>query len=512
MLYFETYIISTSKRLAAEENPHEFALKELFMFSIYYKEGKMRTFKFMAMLCLCLLVFFAAPSNNGIAGNTVANPDQMGPYAVGFKFFLLTDPSRNTDIGGRPIAVYVWYPANPGDVTASTPKAVYPLDPYNVQGGFDSTSEEWESLGLDPAYQAIPVSMDKPFPIVVFSPGWGCAAYFYLYLAQRLASHGFVVAALTHYRDWTLPLEPLDHPALTAMNRPRDVSFALTKLLEMNEVSGDLFYKFVNPNKIAASGHSFGGYASLALAGGDDVVCDIFNDPFWSDYYGPPPPETCVETLPDPRIKMIVPIDGSNQCLYFYELARISIPVMGIGEEWSTLKYILVDTYGYPDYWASWQARQHAAMQGHPCYRVDVADTYHMTFGNFCEALVIWRDKGILSQEEYDDWVSWYCTAPSVAPIPPEEAYRLTNKYVIAFLKTNLSKETGYQNILTPGYAITREPRIEFFVTEKSNPNAIDEDWPGYYLYFMHQPGKAQAKAPKDPSPTLTIFHPRIRK
>ena len=54
---------------------------------------------------------------------------------------------------------------------------------------------------------------------------------------------------------------------------------------------------------------------------------------------------------------------------------------------------------------------------------------------------------------------------------------------------------TGQQSILTPGNTLTSEPDIEFFVTEKRNPNAIVEDWPGNYAYFMHQPGRATSKA-----------------
>ena len=85
------------------------------------------------------------------------------------------------------------------------------------------------------------------------------------------------------------------------------------------------------------------------------------------------------------------------------------------------------------------------------------------------------------------------------------EAHRLTTKYMIAFLKTNLSGEPGYQNVLTPGYALTREPAVEFFVTEKRSPASIFDDWPPDFIYFMHQPGSEQARARKDPPSPLRI-------
>jgi hypothetical protein len=70
---------------------------------------------------------------------------------------------------------------------------------------------------------------------------------------------------------------------------------------------------------------------------------------------------------------------------------------------------------------------------------------------------------------------------------------------MIAFLKTVLVGETGYQEMLTPGYALANEPFIEFFVTEKGSSNPRDEE--GYFSYIVHQPGTERAKALKDPNP-----------
>jgi hypothetical protein len=95
--------------------------------------------------------------------------------------------------------------------------------------------------------------------------------------------------------------------------------------------------------------------------------------------------------------------------------------------------------------------------------------------------------------------------------IPSADAHRTVTEYMIAFLKTHLMGETGYQQILTPGWALTQEQYIEFFVTEKRNAQSIDEDWPADFVYFMHQPGSAQARGPKDPATKLPVRHLRIR-
>jgi predicted dienelactone hydrolase len=72
----------------------------------------------------------------------------------------------------------------------------------------------------------------------MFSPGWGCPAYFTNFIAARLASHGFVVAVIYHYGDGCWSWEPWDHLAVASYNRPRDVSFLLTDLLQKNQAAG----------------------------------------------------------------------------------------------------------------------------------------------------------------------------------------------------------------------------------------------------------------------------------
>jgi hypothetical protein len=44
-------------------------------------------------------------------------------------------------------------------------------------------------------------------------------------------------------------------------------------------------------------------------------------------------------------------------------------------------------------------------------------------------------------------------------------------------------------------------------VTEKRNPHSIDDKWPEYFIYFMHQPGSEQAKAEKNPKAVMGIPH-----
>lgn len=428
------------------------------------------------------------------------DPNQPGPYSVGHTSFILTDATRLTEdyILGypieipRPIPVHLFYPA---DLGSSPTPAIYPLDQIHFAfPPFLSSSLEWEAQGIDPAYQEPPASGEGPFPLILFSPGWGGPAWSGMYIGTRLASHGFVVALIYHYGDGVMPYEPLDNLAVAAMNRPIDVSFILTRLLERNETAGDLIYQIINPEKIAVSGWSLGGYAAMALAAGDDLVCDKAIELGYINE----PDSTCVPTDVDERVRAIIPLDGSTQLLYFDELARITVPTLGIGQEWTTLAETL------PPPWESMQARLHAASQGHPAYRIDLQWALHQSFSNMCEALPILDSRGLIGTifpGTYEQFEGAYCNAP----LPNSAAHRIVTKYMIAFLKANLHIDSGYQSILTPGHALKDESMVEFFVTEKRNSHAIKEDWPETYIYFMHQPGSDQEKADKNPTQSLPV-------
>jgi dienelactone hydrolase len=447
-------------------------------------------------------VVLTASMMPALAGNPVFDPGRQGPYAVGFTTYTITDQSRpivdppvvnGKSWSYRPIPIYVWYPVDPARVTGVTSPAYYPMDPL-----FDvvepASSDLFESHGLGAAYGGVPVSSKKPFPLVVFSPGWGGAAWNSVSTATRLASHGFVVAMLYHYGDGYFPWEPFDRIEVTAFNRMRDVSFALTDLLSKNGKAGDALFGAMRPDQVAAAGYSLGGYAAMVLGGaGEDNACPVFVG--WFD--GDPPPEVCGPTAPDPRIKAIVSFSPAAFILDWAELARVRVPTIIIGEEWNMLPPL---PYGDQ----AEHARTHAAIQGQPSYRVDVFGTSHNSFCDMCAYLrLMHEDPEIFALKPISEaTVELVCSGNELISTPSTVAMPIANKYAVAFLKTVLAREQGYQDMLTPGWALKRESLVEFFVTEKRNPNAVREE-PGlgeYYLYFPHQSGSEQARGEKNPS------------
>jgi len=451
----------------------------------------MKTKWIIITLCIVAIVTAAISIRLTVQAVASAPADQTGPYKVGFVANTYYDSIRSDFAGGpRPIVTFIWYPAAPDNNGNPMLPAIYPTINLVPSIAFpDASSTLYEAYGIDPAYQEVAASQDGPFPLVIVSPGQGISSSLFIQIGARLASHGFVVAIPTNFGDEkTMEFKPQYYSTDEAYSigiytgRIWDIQYLMTRLVVDSRQSGNLLSGTIRPDKIAVSGHSVGGAAALALAGGDDQVCEMPRMDF-----SMLPPEACVSILPDPRVKAIIPIDGANQMLRYDELARIKVPNMGIGEEWSTLEA------NYPD-GEGCQARQHAAIQSHPNYRVDVAYATHISFLNVCPINQVLYDLGIIDDATLQSILQSACPQE---PVPPEEFGNLTAQYMIAFLKTVLVREVGYKEILTPSYALANEPFIEFFETEKGSPNSPDEE--GYFSYFMHQPGTEQAKALKDP-------------
>ncbi len=432
------------------------------------------------------LILLAVSAGSASAQPALPDPDGPGLYSVGHTSLVVVDPGRDTHspFGGRPVFVSVFYPADISDISAETPGAVYPLDPFYRRWP-DSHSNDWERFGVTPAVEGVRPSRNAPFPLVLASPGAGGRSFSQLEYMLRLASHGLVVAGTQHYHDGAYAWDPRDPIDAVMLNRPLDVAFMLDAMLARNSNPEDLLFNSIRPDLVAASGHSLGGYAALALAGGDDVVCGSTSDAL---------ADTCLPvttTRPDPRIKAIVPLDASSQLLHFAELARVTIPSMGVGEEWGSEMQDI-------------QARQHAAISSEPNYRVDIRNTVHNSFSLGCVASRVLYSFGLISETQLNSTLS---TPQCTTKTPQLTTLRLAAKYAAAFLKTHLSAEIGYQHILTPGWALTRETAVEFFVTEKLDDGSVEDEWPGWFWYFQHQPGSARARAQHDPAtvPVLTI-------
>ena len=274
-----------------------------------------------------------------------------------------------------------------------------------------STSTDWEAQGYDRAYEGPASSDNGPFPLVMLVAGSGAETWEYLYIGTRLASHGFVVAITDHDRDGQWPWSFADNTELAMFNRGRDVPFAITELLLKNDTIGEPLHGLIEPSKIAMSGHSLGGYATYALAGGDDQVCDALAPVIYGWESLPYPQSTCAPTDADFRIRAIVSLDGFSPVMHYYELARISVPSLIIGE---TVEHML----SYNPMWLPtkpdfglWNARPHAAINRYDSYRVDVTIADHVSFATYCDAIELVSRLGVNASAAGFDATVWGCVA-----------------------------------------------------------------------------------------------------
>jgi fermentation-respiration switch protein FrsA (DUF1100 family) len=107
-----------------------------------------------------------------------------------------------------------------------------------------------------------PTAGPKPFPLIVFSHGLTSEPEAYATILRAWARAGFVVAAPTfpHTRYRARDYDPLD-----VINQPADVSEVITRMLAYGEKHDGL----IDPDHIAAAGHSAGGITTVGLFSGN---------------------------------------------------------------------------------------------------------------------------------------------------------------------------------------------------------------------------------------------------
>jgi predicted dienelactone hydrolase len=164
-----------------------------------------------------------------LLSGSVASAQNLGERTFNFK-----DESRNS----RPVVTEIWYP---------TTDSLKPADKH------------FSPFLRQPTVSNGKLPVNK-LPLILLSHGTGGGRLTLEWLAQALANSGCIVAAVDHYGntyDHKIPLE-----FIKPWERPLDISFALTSLLNNPEVG-----PLIDPQRIGATGFSFGGYTMIALAG-----------------------------------------------------------------------------------------------------------------------------------------------------------------------------------------------------------------------------------------------------
>lgn len=157
-----------------------------------------------------------------------------------------SDPARPAWNGGasRPLQTMIWYPTHEGVRTTAHSIAIFRTGRYALQ-------------------RDDPLVAHGSHPLVVVSHGTGGAAASIAWLCQRLATAGFVAAAVNHHGSTAAEAGGLTLPgALLWWERATDISRVLDRLLA-DPVFGDR----IDSSRISVAGFSIGAYSALAAAG-----------------------------------------------------------------------------------------------------------------------------------------------------------------------------------------------------------------------------------------------------
>lgn len=187
-------------------------------------------------------------------------------------------------------------------------------------------------------------STTKPSPVVVISHGLGSDRTSFAYLAEYLASQGFVVAVPEHPGSNAQQLQALLGGIADTVTEPRefvdrplDVKYILDYMERLSNSDSEYKQRF-NMEQIGVIGQSFGGYTALALAGAEinfdklQKSCPVnentLNVSLLLQCQALSLPESDYQ-LSDPRIKAAIAINPVDSSVYGQEgLSKINIPVM----------------------------------------------------------------------------------------------------------------------------------------------------------------------------------------
>ena len=187
--------------------------------------------------------------------------EAQGKYEVGTVRLDLTDAAR-----ARTLTAQIWYPTD----TAATdvPIEQLEIDPHRAAyAGLLATSPSCPARTAHVAMNA--TAADGTFPLVAFSHCHDCVRFSEETVAERLASHGFVVLAVDHtgntiYDHLAGHEETIGSDFLNV--RAADIRFAIDQALTTPIVPP------IDTTRIGVVGHSFGGVTAGLVAQSDTRI------------------------------------------------------------------------------------------------------------------------------------------------------------------------------------------------------------------------------------------------
>ncbi len=314
-------------------------------------------------LCLLLVILGCAPEDKSSDGakdtsaieEPAGPPDALGPYGIGTADITITGRT------GVELVVQVWYPSWTTDKRA-----------YSYLGAYSGLAQDRPGPACDRAR-----------PLMAFSHGNTGVRWQSTFMTEYLASHGFVVVAPDHTGNTTLDNDESRKPELI-FRRPWDISDSVDFLFESADEVIDGLSGCIDPEAgFAVSGHSFGGYTTVAVAGASfdeaATVAHCETEGGW----------LCDHAIShitehgdmerdgaDERVWASIPMAPAGFEILIGGLEEITAPIMVLGgsrDEATTMEHQVGPIY--------------AGLQGSPRFLGSLKDGGHFIFSNACELI-----------------------------------------------------------------------------------------------------------------------------
>jgi predicted dienelactone hydrolase len=248
----------------------------------------------LAAICfLCQAGVAAAPVTNSTNSPALGVlPPPTGPFAVAKTTVHWTDESRVEPLSPNPepreLMVDIWYPAEPSNAPPASyldaPAYERAMGKDGFQGFFREASVTLTQGVKTHAFASAPYARSaEQSPVLIFSPGGGMPREVYAAQLEDLASHGYVIAAISHPYDAIVTLFPDGRQIAYSDKRwpttpsvegeanlnqlewhANDIRFVLDELTRANLASSSAlpFAGHLDLSQVGAFGHSFGGMAA----------------------------------------------------------------------------------------------------------------------------------------------------------------------------------------------------------------------------------------------------------
>lgn len=353
-----------------------------------------------------------------------------GPHPVGSRVLTMAE------VPG--LEVTIWYPMVKGEGDGTAVPYPYQIK-LPVVGAV--------TLATDPSHAVPEADYDLangPYPLVILSPGFAMSASSYGWLAEHLASYGFVVLSPEHDEQ----MNPESGLWQGAVKRPQEIQ-AVFAYIDAQVQPGGALAGLADPETVAVMGHSYGGYTALAAAGArldstgltahcEDAAREEHPAAWLCDMLLPRLPEMAelagLDALPeglwpgwgDERVDAVVALAGDAFFFGAAGLAEINAPVLAIGG---------TADHDSPFEWSAQPTYDHVSSPRKALVALEEAE--HMIFTNPCSS-IRWYAKPLAGE---------FCADATWNRF---EAHDLISHFTTAFLLAELKQDGAAAAVLAP--------------------------------------------------------------